>query len=352
MVLWLACIWMRIEAWFMRRFANRQGRRSRRRSAPPVYCRTQAKPPWVTREIVRLKALMPAAGCRTVAHAFNRRHAASRRITVGKSFVADTIRRHRYEIERERRHIKHRVPSAMPCSRVWGMDLTGKTDGQGRLHMILGLLDHGSRSLMKLAALPDKRSWTLLGHLFLAIGRHGKPHALRTDNESCFTSRLFRVALWLAGIRHLRSDPGCPWQNGRIERLFGTLKEKLDQWEVAGFDALNRSLGEFRFFYNHVRPHQHLQGRTPAEAWAQIDPYARPARQAGNLVRGVGWVVAGLLLATMKRCAAGETEQADEQKRLSGARLNQAMLERRNQLVNDTGVTGVRKDQEDSMKRG
>ena len=58
-----------------------------------------------------------------------------------------------------------------------------------------------------------------------------------------------------------------------------TLKAKLDQWEVAGFEALNASLGEFRFFYNHVRPHQHLQRRTPAEAWAQVNPYARPVRQ-------------------------------------------------------------------------
>ncbi|MHB1085210.1 MAG: hypothetical protein ACYCZA_10270 [Thiobacillus sp.] len=48
------------------------------------------------------------------------------------------------------------------------MDLTSKTDA-GNTHMIFGLLDHGSRGLLDLTALPDKRSWTLLGHLFLAI---------------------------------------------------------------------------------------------------------------------------------------------------------------------------------------
>lgn len=229
-----------------------------------VYCRTQAKPAWVTREIIRFKALMPDAGCRTIALVFNRRfvrHAdAKRRMTVGKSFVADTLRRNRYEIELERRRIKHRVPPAPPRNLVWAMDLTGKTDTQGKLHMIFGLLDHGSRGLLALAALPDKGSWTLLGHLFLAIGKYGKPRAVRTDNEACFTSRVFRGVLALAGIRQQRSDPGCPWQNGRIERLFGTLKQKLDQWEVAGFEALSVSLGEFRLWYNHVRPHQHLQG--------------------------------------------------------------------------------------------
>lgn len=90
---------------------------------------------------------------------------------------------------------------------------------------------------------------------------------------------VFRFGLALAGIRHQRSDPGYPWQNGRIERLFRTLKRKLDQWEVTGFGALNDSLAEFRFFYNHVRPHQYLQGRTPAEAWSRIDPYTRPVRR-------------------------------------------------------------------------
>ncbi len=162
----------------------------------------------------------------------------------------------------------------LPKNLVWGgLDLTGKTDTQGKLRMMLGLLDHGSRGLLTLAALPDKGSWTLLGYLFMAIGKYGRPCAVRTDNEACFTSRVFRGVLWLAGIRQPRNDPGCPWQNGRIERLFGTLKQKLNQWEVVSFEALNVSLGEFRFFYNHVRPHQHLQTATPAEAWAGVNPF-------------------------------------------------------------------------------
>jgi len=41
---------------------------------------------------------------------------------------------------------------------------------------------------------------------------------------------------------------------------------------------LKGSLTEFRFFYNFVRPHQHLQGRTPHEAWRGVDPFARRAK--------------------------------------------------------------------------
>lgn len=279
MLMVLTWLWIRIKAWLS------SGRRQigRRRSTLPTSGRTQPKPAWVTREIIRLKALMPNAGCRRIADTFNRRHARHKeirwRMTVGKSFVADTMRKHRYEIEVVRRRIKHRVPPPLPRNLVWAMDLTGKQDVPGNIHSILGLLDHGSRGLLTLAALPDKGSWTLLGHLFLAIGKYSKPRALRTDNEACFTSRVFCVVLALAGIRHQRTELHCPWQNGRIERLFGTLKRKLDQWEVAGFEALNASLGEFRFWYNHLRPHQHLQGATPAEAWSQVDPYAVPVKQ-------------------------------------------------------------------------
>ena len=128
------------------------------------------------------------------------------------------------------------------------------------------------------------------------------------------------------GIRHQRTTPGCPWQNGRIERLFGTLKNKLDQlvyfplppacvvgasapyphrrqellrgnhgvllagdageglrvrdWIRDGVrEQLNADLTIFQHWYNHVRPHQNLDGRTPAEAWRGINPYAKAPKQ-------------------------------------------------------------------------
>ena len=101
---------------------------------------------------------------------------------------------------------------------------------------------------------------------------------MRTDNEAVFCSRLFREILAFLGIRHQRTDPGCPWQNGRIERFFGTLKQKMNQWSVASLEELGNALVQFRFFYNHVRPHQNLGGRTPAEAWSRVDIFVREAK--------------------------------------------------------------------------
>ena len=146
-------------------------------------------------------------------------------MTVGKTYVSDTIRLHQYDIEVVRRNIKYSKPKAIARNIVWGLDLTGKTDTGGQQHNILGILEHNSRASLRLQALRDKTTLSIVRCLLDTIERYGKPKMIRTDNEAVFTSRLFRIVLWLLGIRQQRIEPHCPWQNGRIERFFGTLKE-------------------------------------------------------------------------------------------------------------------------------
>jgi transposase InsO family protein len=73
-----------------------------------------------------------------------------------------------------------------------------------------GIIDHGSRRLLRLKQLPRKCTLTLLGHLFLAMARLGVPAVIRTDNEGMFTSALWKAALKTMGIRHRRGAPYCP----------------------------------------------------------------------------------------------------------------------------------------------
>ncbi len=282
MLLWLPCLFYLCLALVRRWFPvpslppRRQGWKRTRPVSPIRHAR---KPQWVIDELIHLKALMPKAGCRRIADCFNRRFAAKKQITVSKSYVAYTLRQRQYEIAKARRRIKRHTTKAGPRNRTWALDLTGKQGIHGQQHAILGLIDHGSRRLLSLACLPNKSAWTLLGYLFLAIGRYGKPQAIRSDNERIFTGRVFRAGLRLAGIRQQLSDLGCPWQNGRIERLFGTLKSKLDHWRVLDHAQLQAALGSFAFWYNAVRPHQNLGGRTPLETWRGIDPYRRAPKR-------------------------------------------------------------------------
>jgi transposase InsO family protein len=213
-----------------------------------------------------------------IAHCFNRRFAARRHMTVGKTSVADTVRRQQYAILCLRRKLKHRVPRRMPRNRIWGCDLLTKADQRGHPHLALAIVDHASRACLRLQCLPDKSSLRLLQELVQAVKHYGRPQFLRTDNEAVFVSRLFRWGLWTFGVRWQRTEPGCPWQNGRVERFIGTVKRALTTGPSADKDAFSDALGAMRTWYNHDRPHDHLQGRTPAEVWAGIDVLAARSR--------------------------------------------------------------------------
>lgn len=279
--LWDVCAcWLRVLLSFLfpSRFSSRFGRR-KVKADKNIFYRRQPKPEWVRKEIIRLKALMPRAGCRMIANTFNRRFAEDRQMTVSKTYANNVIRKYKYEIQVLRRKIKNGIPKPVPINLIWGADLTGKKDSRGNLHNILGIVEHKSRQGLGLSVLKDKASITILRCLLDAVEHYGKPRFLRTDNEPVFTSRLFRFGLWLIGIRHQRIDKSCPWQNGKIERFFGTLKEKLDQWQVNGSEQLSGALVQFRFWYNHVRPHQNLYGRTPAEVWRGTDIFAEGPKQ-------------------------------------------------------------------------
>lgn len=118
-----------------------------------------------------------------------------------------------------------------------------------------------------LQILPAKCAFAILGYLFLAFSRYGLPCVIRTDNEAMFTSRVWRQTLRALGILLRRCPPCQPWHNGRIERLFGTLKQSLRRLQLGTACALQAALDEFNIFYNQVRPHQALAGLTPQEAW-------------------------------------------------------------------------------------
>ena len=132
---------------------------------------------------------------------------------------------------------------------------------------MLGIIDQGSRRLLCLKSLPRKCTFTLLANVFLAIAKYGLPSAIRTDNESMFTSQLWGFTLKKLSIIHRRGPPCQPWRNGRIERLFGTLKPILRKVKPTTTLALRKALVEFSHFYNQIRPHQSLGGLTPEEAW-------------------------------------------------------------------------------------
>jgi len=267
------CIAMLLAAQVRRRGSSlRRFRRCRSRTHAPAHTLPaapeprygRAKPDWICREVIRLAARL--GSCRRVADAFNAIHRG--RARVSKTWVNDYCRAHPNEIAQARRAMRRRKPYAVPVRRRWSLDLTSVRLSGGEQQTIFGLIDQGSRAVLRLQVIAHKCTWTLLANLCLAIAECGRPQAIRTDNEGMFASRLWAWAFKFADIRHERIAPKCPWLNGRVERFFGTLKGVLRQLTLPSTVALQSALDEFTGFYIHVRAHQGLQGLTPRKPGA------------------------------------------------------------------------------------
>lgn len=91
---------------------------------------------------------------------------------------------------------------------------------------------------------------------------------LTTDNGTQFTSTRFMETLSRLGITHRRTAYHHPEGNSYIERFHRSLKEE-EVWvhEYRSMEEARASIAAWIAEYNHDRPHQSLENRTPHEAF-------------------------------------------------------------------------------------
>lgn len=188
------------------------------------------------------------------------------------STVAKYVKKSRAREEAARTRCRHQIPRPEPANAQWCIDMTGKVDVQGHLHTMFGVMDLGTRACLHLKRMTGQDTAAILATLRTLIEQHGKPERIRTDNASVFISAQFTQAMKAMGIRHVRNRVASPWQN-RIERMFGTLKNRLQWTRLRDAAHLDDLLSKWVTWYNHARPHQHLHCWTPAQAWQGINPF-------------------------------------------------------------------------------
>jgi hypothetical protein len=78
--------------------------------------------------------------------------------------------------------------------------------------------------------------------------------------------RYTQLSYWFIelGITPVFSDPAHPEQNGRHERMHRDLKAACAKPSAFDLKAQQRRLNQFVKEYNHVRPHEALDMKTPA----------------------------------------------------------------------------------------
>lgn len=99
--------------------------------------------------------------------------------------------------------------------------------------------------------------------------RVGRPLIFNTDQGTQFTSAAFTGRLAQAGIRISMDGRGRAHDNILVERLWRSVK--YEEVYPNGYQTMEEAyhgLHRYFEFYNHQRPHQALDYRTPAEVYA------------------------------------------------------------------------------------
>ena len=164
-----------------------------------------------------------------------------------------------------------RFERALP-NELWQMDHKGHfaTQSGQRCHPLTVLDDH-SRFNLILDAADNERTPGVQAALTTAFERYGLPEAILCDNGGVWgrvNSQIAHTSLsvWLLrlGVRVLHGRPYHPQTQGKEERFHRTLNAELisrHTWRDLAHCAVE--FRRFRERYNHERPHDALQGRTP-----------------------------------------------------------------------------------------
>jgi len=199
------------------------------------------------------------------------------------SSMGDLLRRVGLAGPRRRRRLP--LPLTRPFAPVrapndlWCVDFKGWfRTRDGRRCDPLTLSDADSRYLLACQAVaPTTEGVDVV--IDAVLHEHGLPFAIRSDNGPPFAGTgaggLTRLAVkWVKlGIRLERTDPASPQQNGRHERMHGTLKAEAASPPADTIEAQQRRFDRFRAIYNDERPHEALGQQTPASHYR---PSPRP----------------------------------------------------------------------------
>jgi putative transposase len=183
-------------------------------------------------------------------------------------------------VKRRRRRARPRLagttlsqPSA--ANALWCADYKGEfLLGNHRYCYPLTITDFASRYLIACEALSTTQERYAFGVFERAFQDFGLPQAIRTDNGVPFASAhalygLSKLAVWWLrlGIQLERITPGHPEQNGRHERMHLTLKTEATRPAAANVLQQQGRFDTFVHRYNHERPHQALDMKTPSSLY-------------------------------------------------------------------------------------
>ena len=149
---------------------------------------------------------------------------------------------------------------------VWCADITYIPVSEGFFYLV-AVMDWASRHVLSWRLSNTMDSAFCIDALDEAL-RFGTPEIFNTDQGAQFTSLAFTDRVRAAGVRCSMDGRGRYLDNIFIERLWRSLKyEAVYLHELSDGRDAERVIGSWFGFYNDVRPHSSLDGRTPGDAY-------------------------------------------------------------------------------------
>ena len=148
-------------------------------------------------------------------------------------------------------------------NQVWCADITYIPMRKGFLYLV-AIMDWHSRKVLSWRLSNTMETDFCLAALEEALAKHGTPDIFNTDQGSQFTSFAFTGVLRDNGIRISMDGRGRWLDNVFIERLWRSLKYEnvyLNAYETES--EARTGIGRWITFYNQIRPHSSLDGKTP-----------------------------------------------------------------------------------------
>jgi putative transposase len=154
-------------------------------------------------------------------------------------------------------------------NQVWSSDITYIPMAKGFMYLV-AVMDWFSRYVLSWRLSSTLDGSFCLNALHQAL-QWGKPEIFNTDQGSQFTAHAFTGTLIEAEIQISMDGRGRAFDNIFNERLWRSVKyENVYINDYDSVPALEQGLSDYFDLYNHVRPHQSLDYRKPADYYFSL----------------------------------------------------------------------------------
>lgn len=227
---------------------------------------------WVMNEIQELWMKLPFYGYRRITAALNRsgygvNHKRVYRLMRKMNLAAIYPKRTTFS---NKEHLKYpyllRDLDITHPNHVWSTDLTYLKMQKGFLYLV-ALIDVFSRLILSWRLSISMDTEFCISMLEDGLSK-GAPKIINTDQGVQFTSNMWTEKLLQNEIKISMDGKGRCLDNVYIERFWRSLKQ--EEVYLKPYDSVSEAedgIRKYIEFYNHQRPHQSLDYRTPAEVY-------------------------------------------------------------------------------------